>query len=417
MDEVDAQAVDLGTELGELVDPGLRRSPVVLLGPVATELLGVGQRDPLGPVVDGLGLGPAGAAESVDQVRQLGVRCLDPERFNRAQRTPPRSAQAGDCHRIAPSPAIVTAVWDDAGVSPPNDTADTAGATVAEWLDDCLDAAPAVPTGELDQLRIQLEEAAAAALEVLGGVATGPIRLPKGLLANLARCERLARSADSPSSIGGPAMMRGTALDHFIVHRLRSGPVTAPGDELGSMLRVEADHERADELSAMTPDAAAELLTPLAGAAEFFADVDPGWWPRSQSPASVVLAGGRVVCSGRIDLEFGGPLTGRPALAIEVKSGSFRGEHAAEAHLYALLMSMRDGVAPVAVGLWYPGTSVLGFPVSIGVLRVRHRPAVRRRPPMGRAGGGSVSGREPGGLVSMVPRGGRVPVGLAGAHR
>ena len=79
VDEVDAEAVDLGLELGEAIEPRLALAPVVLLGPVAADLLHVGQGNPLGPVVHGLGLRPAGGREPTLQIVELGLGRLDAE--------------------------------------------------------------------------------------------------------------------------------------------------------------------------------------------------------------------------------------------------------------------------------------------------------------------------------------------------
>ena len=63
--DVDAQAVELGAELRERVEPLLAAAPVVLLRPVAAELLHVRERDALRPVVDRLRLGPAGPGQAI----------------------------------------------------------------------------------------------------------------------------------------------------------------------------------------------------------------------------------------------------------------------------------------------------------------------------------------------------------------
>jgi hypothetical protein len=54
MDEVDAYVIDLGTELGEGVEPILRRRPVVRVGLVTAEVLQIRQWHTLGPVREGL---------------------------------------------------------------------------------------------------------------------------------------------------------------------------------------------------------------------------------------------------------------------------------------------------------------------------------------------------------------------------
>ena len=57
-DRVVAATAQLGAELGERVEPLLGRVEVVAVGPIAAQRLGVCERQPLRPVVDGLGFRP-----------------------------------------------------------------------------------------------------------------------------------------------------------------------------------------------------------------------------------------------------------------------------------------------------------------------------------------------------------------------
>jgi hypothetical protein len=82
VEEVDVQPIDLGPELRDRVQPGLGGAPVVARAPVVAELLDVGERDALGPVVDGLLLRPASAVEPIVQIGKLRLADLDAERLN-----------------------------------------------------------------------------------------------------------------------------------------------------------------------------------------------------------------------------------------------------------------------------------------------------------------------------------------------
>ena len=79
VDEMDVQAVDLGGEVVEPVQCGLAGAPVVLVGPVGRQILGVVQRDALGPVLDALGLGPSGPVQSLFEVVEIGFGNCDAE--------------------------------------------------------------------------------------------------------------------------------------------------------------------------------------------------------------------------------------------------------------------------------------------------------------------------------------------------
>ena len=108
VEEVDAEPVDRGPELRHGVQPPLGRPPVVPLRPVAAELLQVGERDALGPVVDGLGLRPARSPQALSKLPKLGLRDVDGEgRQLIAHEAQPlrasiaRSASAGSRYSVA----------------------------------------------------------------------------------------------------------------------------------------------------------------------------------------------------------------------------------------------------------------------------------------------------------------------------
>jgi len=249
---------------------------------------------------------------------------------------------------------------------------DGSTSVVAEWVEGHADDASPVSGEELVDLREMLERVAAdtaAGAEGNGPTGDEPWRVGKARLADLTRCERLARTDRAGADLS-PGIVRGVALDHFIAHRLWVGPVTAPAEELTSMAVATADHDLETFLESFGDDELDEMLAPLAAAAEAWSGLDASWWPRVQTSASLVLADGAVVSAGRVDVELGGPLTGRPSLVVEVKSSTgVRADHAAEAYLYALLVALRDDEAPVAVALWYPGGAVVDFPVAAGTLR------------------------------------------------
>src|SRR4029453_16400473 len=71
---------DGGGELRVLVEAGFLLAPVVAVGPVAGQLLQVGERHAAAPADAGQLVGPAGAAQPVAQVVQVGLGDVDPER-------------------------------------------------------------------------------------------------------------------------------------------------------------------------------------------------------------------------------------------------------------------------------------------------------------------------------------------------
>src|SRR5947209_9964943 len=80
--EVDALPVDLGNELGVLVELRLLGAPVVPRAPVPGEVFQVAQRHAAGPFHAGQLAGPAGVGESVMQVLDVSLGDLDTERLH-----------------------------------------------------------------------------------------------------------------------------------------------------------------------------------------------------------------------------------------------------------------------------------------------------------------------------------------------
>lgn len=243
---------------------------------------------------------------------------------------------------------------------------------MAEQLESILDDVPDPPrAAQLAGLRDRLEAASTRALELLEGhdaVDALPLRLPKRRVLDLLACERLAAArhvcAEDTTALPIP-VLRGLALDRFVQQVVHGCPVRDPVGDLSSALEAEGDEARRADLVAAAPQLG---VAELAASAGDWADLDPSWWPRTQSPVAVHLAGGRVRCEGRVDVELGGPLSGRPGVVVEVKVGRPHPSHLGEATHYALLVALRDDEAPVVVARWYPGAALAHQVVTAEVL-------------------------------------------------
>ena len=82
MREMHVRTVDRRRELRPLVEPRLRRSPVVLVSPVADELLQVAERNPVHPADARQLIGPPRPVKTLMQINQLTFRNLKPEGAN-----------------------------------------------------------------------------------------------------------------------------------------------------------------------------------------------------------------------------------------------------------------------------------------------------------------------------------------------
>jgi hypothetical protein len=211
-----------------------------------------------------------------------------------------------------------------------------------------------VPVGPevLGDVRAALDEAATAAAGVGGWSDDEPLRLPKGLVTWLLRCPRRALTADTGGAGDISDLVLGLVVDAAAKLATLGArrPVTV--DAAVAFLAAQGDDTAADHLAALGPDAAAlrgEAAARIGRLVAAWPAVPGDWWPRVEEPVRARLAGGAVTLAGRLDVLLGGPPTGRPGVVVEVKGGSWYDGMRADGHLYALLVSLRDGVAPAAV--------------------------------------------------------------------
>ena len=244
---------------------------------------------------------------------------------------------------MTPRPArTLTDLLADADLAPVGDgTGSASGAPVG--------AGAIGPDQELGRLAAGLDHVARRGAAVGGWTPTEPLRLAKGTVGWLLRCPRRALAAPDGGTtddlVAGLVVDAAAKLASLVPHR-------APTVEAAlAYLEATGDTTVADHLAdrggaaALPPDVATRIDL-LAGA---WPAIDPGWWPRVEEPVRAVLAGGAVVLSGRLDLLLGGPPTPRPAVVVEVKAGRWHDGARADAHLYALLVALRDGRPPAAV--------------------------------------------------------------------
>jgi hypothetical protein len=285
---------------------------------------------------------------------------------------------------------------------------------VSDWLESLSDERLVAPD-EIAALRHDLELAASDALAAVGTDLDGdqrPLRLPKGRLADLARCERsaLARHRLPEQGPPGDAALLGSALDLFVAHQLVVGRVREPLADLVAMLDAAADHDALDAVAQVDASRLESELAPLATAvAAGWSGIDPGWAPRTQSRATAVLAGGDVVCAGVLDVELGGPGTGRPGAVVEVKSGEPSSTHPHEVYLYALLVSLRDRAAPAVVARWHPGGDPAALTVTLGVLEAAAARLIQGIRTWAALLSGAVPDERPGGWCAWCPDRPRCP--------
>jgi PD-(D/E)XK nuclease superfamily len=203
----------------------------------------------------------------------------------------------------------------------------------------------------LGDLHAALDHAAREAALVGGWSDDDPLRLSKAMVTWLLRCPRRALSSggeigitddlvaglvvDAAAKLATLVPQRPPTVDAALAYLAATGDTTA------------ADHlaDRSGAATALLDDVRDRVERLIAG----WPAIDPGWWPRVEEPVRARLAGGAVMVGGRLDLLLGGLPTARPAVVVEVKGGRWYDGMRADGHLYALLVTLRDGRPPAAV--------------------------------------------------------------------
>lgn len=243
-------------------------------------------------------------------------------------------------------------------------------------------AAP-LPGSLLDQLRSDLEAAARVLHEYAYPLDAGPVRLNKRLVETLVTCERLTLTRAHSDLPLGENLVLGTLVDKLATYRSLAGEVAEDALAFAEeLLRLEApdDHRAADQLTWLRGLGQAErerIEETLAERQSALLEPWPNlqsWHPRPEERASLVLADGDVIVSGRVDIALGGPRWGLPGVLVEVKGGMTHRSHRDDQHLYALLFAFRDWEPPAAVVTCSAADgAVVGEPVDTDMLRAASR--------------------------------------------
>ena len=278
---------------------------------------------------------------------------------------------------------------------------------LADLLDDPGRLGEPVAGEVLDEARALLEDAAGAAADLGGWTPADPLRLAKGPVTWLLRCPR--RALAPPDGPG--ANQRELAIGNIVdagakLATLSRQPVTVER-ALGYLVAT-GDTSVEQHLDDLGAEATAELLADAATRLDVLVTtwpaIDGAWWPRVEEPVRVRLAAGAVTFGGRLDLLLGGPPTERPGLVVEVKSGRWHDAVRGDAHLYGLLVGLRDGVAPAAVLSIAAGDGATQLePLRAEVLRHAAERVAEALATAGRLAAGEAPEARPGSYCSHCP--------------
>jgi hypothetical protein len=228
-------------------------------------------------------------------------------------------------------------------------------ATLVSLVEEAV-AAPVIgdATGLLADLRADLDHAASHATATIAD-ADLPLRLPKDRIARVLACEHQSLLT-SAHELNEP-VVRGRVLDRLLHHHVHGGGAPAAGPAL-AVAEGAFEAERDDTVlewlleDPPTRERVAADATAFVERLDQLGHPDPAWWPRCEDRLRVDLAGGRVVCTARLDLVVGGAPTEHPMVVVEAKSGRFGQDNRDGLFWYALLAALRHGRPPAAVVGW-----------------------------------------------------------------
>ena len=247
-----------------------------------------------------------------------------------------------------------------------------AGASLLERLRVTGCARPAADPAVAAELRALLETGGA---EPVAAGAGGHLVVTKERLSRALTCP-VHRTVDrfGERSFTLP-LACGALVDVLFRQIVTTGSV---GDPMADALDGLGVDGHQDELVAwigdLAPSEAAELRAEVdrqsRGLADRWPTLDPAWLPRTQESMRVLLAGGAVELSARVDLAVGRPAGDRASVAlVEVKSGARRPEHRDDGAFYALIESLRSPAPPFAVATYYTRTGEIDVvPVTLDLL-------------------------------------------------
>lgn len=187
----------------------------------------------------------------------------------------------------------------------------------------------------------------------------------RGLYMSKARLDALAcdgRFVDQQERpfVYSPAVVRGTLAHTGIDIDLAGARGRTPQEVLTQAWQRLVADDRAGRYVAGLPPAEADALRAdaLRTVVEFrdqFPLLPSDWHPRTEPTLRVRLHGGRITLLGKPDLMIGRPtLDHRRLLIIDLKTGArHQQRHRADLALYALLATVKYGVAPFRLATYY----------------------------------------------------------------
>ena len=166
------------------------------------------------------------------------------------------------------------------------------------------------------------------------------------------RCEgQLQADALAPRSGFGEAMVVG-----IVAHRAVQLSHTHPGRSVHeyvkeSVIGARASDQALDEWwanagASVQSDLVVQITSKLTNFLDDWPPLDAAWTPRFEEPISAKV--GKLTLSSRADLVIGRPRTDlrQTMLLVDLKTGAIKDDHRDEAMFYALVGTLRYGVAP-----------------------------------------------------------------------
>ncbi len=188
--------------------------------------------------------------------------------------------------------------------------------------------------------------------------------LSKSHISNILRCEgsALAQAADRDSTYSGAIAVG--VVSHKAIQISHTHRHLTPAAAVDAAVEASRDDVKFslwwdDQSAGVQSDLLCQMVSRTVGFLDAFPPLPPNWVPRFEESIQARL--GKLVLSTRPDLVLGRPRVDmrQTMFLCDFKSGSLNDQHLLEARFYALVSTLRFGVAPfrstvfsVASGEW-----------------------------------------------------------------
>ena len=207
---------------------------------------------------------------------------------------------------------------------------------------------PLTPPALASELQATLEKGCSAALSKWP---EGRLWLSKGQISTIMRCEGAALAQADQKSEGFSSAIAVGVVSHRAIQIAHTHPHLTPAATVDAAIEASRDDEKFSlwwdlQSAGVQSDLLCQMVSRAVGFLDAFPPLLPNWIPRFEESIQARIGG--LVLSTRPDLVLGRPRADmrQTMFLCDFKTGSLSDNHEFEAMFYALVATLRFGVAP-----------------------------------------------------------------------